>query len=100
MYGTVATMRLKPGMESRLNEIMEEWYRDRAPKVKGAVSSTVFKTDRDPNELILVAVFDNKQNYEANAGDPEQDAWYRKMRDCLEADPQWTDGEVVNHKQV
>ena len=100
MYGTVATMRVKPGMESKLNDLMEEWSRDRGPKVKGAVSSTVFKTDRDPNEFIIVAVFDNKQNYEANASDPEQDAWYRKMRECLEADPQWTDGEIVSHKQL
>jgi quinol monooxygenase YgiN len=100
MYGTVATMRVKPGMESQLNDVMERWWKERAPKVKGAVSNTTFRTDRNPNEFVMVAVFDNKQNYDANASDPEQDRWYHELRDCLEADPQWTDGEVVYNKQA
>src|SRR5687768_7409372 len=95
MYGTVATMRVKPGMEQKLSQLSEQWWRERAPQVKGALSSTVFKTDANPNEHILIAVFDSKENYEANANDPAQDAWYQEMRACLEGDPQWTDGEVV-----
>jgi hypothetical protein len=93
VYGTVATMWVKPGMESKLNELSDQWWRERAPKVKGIMSNTVFRTN--DNEYILIAVFDSKENYEANAGDPEQDAWYQQMRACLEADPDWNDGEVI-----
>jgi hypothetical protein len=57
------------------------------------MSNTIFRTEG--NEYILVAVFDSKENYEANASDPEQHAWYEKMRACLEADPDWNDGEVI-----
>ena len=95
MYGTVATMRVKPGMEAKLTEVSQTWWRERAPQAKGAMSSTVFKKDGSANEFILVAIFDSKANYDANAEDPEQDAWYQEFRACLEADPVWNDGEVV-----
>jgi hypothetical protein len=45
----------------------------------------------------MVAVFfDSKENYHANANDPEQDKEYRRMRDLLDADPGWHDGEVIH----
>jgi len=98
MYGTVAWMKVKPGMESKLNELSERWWRERAPKAKGVMSSTVLKKDAGTNEYLLVAVFDSKANYEANAEDPEQDAWYQDFRACLESDPAWNDGEVIYHE--
>jgi hypothetical protein len=51
--------------------------------------------DSDPNEYYLVAVFDSKESYFANANSPEQDARYRKMLDLLTSEPEWHDGEVV-----
>ena len=30
----------------------------------------------------------------ANAADPEQNTWYRRMREQLEEDPWWEDGEI------
>jgi quinol monooxygenase YgiN len=99
MYGTVATLRVKPGAEAKLNEMAERWWRERAPKVRGALSNTVYRTDRNPNEFIMAAVFDSKESYMANADDPEQDKWYQEMRALLEADPVWVDGEIVSHRQ-
>jgi hypothetical protein len=32
----------------------------------------------------------------ANANDPEQHQWYLKIRELLEADPEWEDGEFVS----
>ena len=37
----------------------------------------------------------DRDAYRANASDPEQDRWYRRMREHLDADPEWTDGELV-----
>ena len=42
MYGTVATMRLKSGQEAKLNEVMERWWRDQAPKAKGIMNRPGF----------------------------------------------------------
>lgn len=70
-------MTVRPGMESRVNELSDRWWEQRAVKIEGAISITILRTDSDPNEYILIAVFDSKGNYVANANDPEQDAWYR-----------------------
>ena len=44
--------------------------------------------------MLLLAVFTDKASYVANANDPEQDRWYRGLRELLAADPTWEDGEI------
>ncbi len=100
MYGTVAKIKVKPGNEAKLNELAERWWNERRNKVKGAVSNSVFRTDKNANEYILVAIFDSKENYDANANDPEQDKWFQEMVALFEGEPEWTDGELVFHKHV
>ena len=100
MYCIVATLRLKPGSAEKLNEMSERWWKERAPKVRGAVSQTVYRTDRNPNEYIMAVVFESKEAYVANANDPEQDKWFQELRALLDADPTWVDGEVVSHVQA
>lgn len=94
MYGTIFHMRPKAGNEQDIVRLMEQWDRERRPKVKGAIGSYMFRLDK--GGLMGVAMFDSKENYMANAQDPEQDAWYRRLRELLEADPEWNDGEVIH----
>lgn len=96
MYGTVAHIRPAKGQEEALLEMMKEWDRDYRPKVKGVVANYVYKKDEDPGEWILVAVFEDKQSYVANADSPEQSNWYQKFRAVLESDPVWEDGEIIS----
>ncbi len=100
MFGTVATMRVKPGQEQKIEQQMEQWWSERRPKVRGAIASTLYRSATNPNEYFIAVVFDSKESYEANANDPEQDQWYREMRDALEDEPHWYDGEIVQHKHV
>ena len=51
--------------------------------------------DADPNELYLVAIFDSREPYRANAASAEQDAEYRQMLEFLDGEPEWHDGEIV-----
>jgi hypothetical protein len=95
MYGTVAHLKVKPGQEEKLLVLLQEWDRDRKPKVKGAVGGYVYKLEGRPNEYILVVLFQDRDSYVTNAEDPEQDRWYRRFRELLEVDPLWHDGEVV-----
>lgn len=94
MYGTVARMRVKPGQKQALLGIVQEWNRERRPKVKGAQTGYILFPDSDPNQAIMMAVFDDKDTYKANAADPGQDEWYQRFRELLDADPEWTDGEI------
>ena len=95
MYGTVAKMRLKPNHEEHVQALNDEFAAERGRRISGYVGSYVFRPDNNPGQLILVAIFSDRETYRANADDPEQDRWYRRMREHLDADPEWTDGEVV-----
>lgn len=95
MYGTIARIHPKPESLDAMQALAEEWNRERGPKVSGSRATYMFRPDRNPYDrptLFLVAIFDDETSYRANADDPEQDAWYRRMRELLEDDPDWMDG--------
>ena len=100
MYGTIARIKAKTGQEKAIVGLMDEWSKSRAPKVKGAVAGYLYKLDKKPGEYMMVAVFQDKATYTANAQDPQQDAWYRKVRALLESDPVWEDGEIIQGGNV
>ena len=92
MYGTVALLRIKPGAEQQL---MDEMKTFEAQRVPGFISSTVYRTDADPQMCYLTVMFESKEAYWENARSPEQDARFQAMRAHLAADPEWHDGEII-----
>jgi len=95
MYGTVAHCRVKPGEFDALLAMLKQWDETHGGSPKGYIASYGFRLDKDENEMILVAVFEDKDTYMANAEDPSQDEWYRRFRAHLESDPEWNDGRVL-----
>jgi quinol monooxygenase YgiN len=95
MFGTVARMHVKPGHFEQLQTMNNEWSQTRGQRAAGFVATYVFRPDNQQDDVILVAIFKDRDTYRANADDPEQDKWYRQMREHLSADPEWTDGEVI-----
>jgi antibiotic biosynthesis monooxygenase (ABM) superfamily enzyme len=93
-------MRIKPGSESALEELEAEWYRTRGRTVPGAGPNYILAPDGDPSTRWLVAIFDDRESYVANADHPDQDAWYRQMREHLVADPEWIDGTWTDTRQA
>jgi quinol monooxygenase YgiN len=93
MYGTIARLQVKPGMEAKFKELEQEFTT--AP-VAGFVVTYVYRMDADPSEFYMAVVFESKEAYHANASSPEQDARYRELRALLTADPEWHDGEIVS----
>jgi quinol monooxygenase YgiN len=96
MYGTIARMRIKPGMEDRIEEYIRKFE---GRQVAGAVATYTYRMDRDPNEIYLAVVFDSRESYRANAESPEQDREYRGLLDLLAEEPEWHDGEII-HSEV
>ena len=92
MYGTVARMRAKQGHQAQLQALNEE---RRSNPGDGFVAAYVLQSDADPQEMWLMAVFESRDAYRKNAEAPDTDAQYRQMREHLEADPEWHDGEIV-----
>jgi quinol monooxygenase YgiN len=96
MYGTVARMRAKPGVEAQLADQMRAFEQAHVP---GSVVTYVYRMDADPNEYYLAVVFSDKAAYVANANSPEQDVRYRQLLALLEGPPEWHDGEIISVSQ-
>ncbi|MDA0987999.1 MAG: hypothetical protein O2783_02440 [Chloroflexi bacterium] len=94
MYGTVAHIRVKEGHGDGIKQLLREWNAERAPKVKGAMPGYLFQLDKDPQDWIMIAMFQDKASYVANAEDPDQDRWFKRLMEHLEGEPQWNDGEA------
>ena len=95
MYGTIIRLKVKPGFDEKVVELFEQWNRDRKPNVDGALNGYLMRPDGKADEFVGVALFRDRASYEANASNPEQDRWFRKLRETLLSDPQWEDGEYV-----
>ena len=92
MYGTVAKMKVKPGMMDKLRETSMS---PEMMNIPGLVNTYVYQMDADPNTLMLAVVFTDKDAYVKNAGSPEQNERYEQMLALLEGPPEWNDGEIV-----
>ena len=95
MYGTVANIRVKAGHQGDLTKLIQEWNTERKPKIHGAQTGYLVQLDSDPQDMIMIGIFDNKDVYTKNADDPEQDRWFRRMMEHLESEPDWHDGEFT-----
>ncbi len=93
MYGTVARMRLKPGQEGAVRDLLMNW-RERRGAVEGIVGGYLYRPENDPQTLVMTVAFTDKAAYEANAQSEAQDQFYREMRAMLAEDPVWEDGEI------
>jgi quinol monooxygenase YgiN len=93
MYGTIARMRAKPGMADQLRAMRDEQIRGGLTSLQGMV---MYQSSSNPDEYWLVVAFESREAYEANANSPEQHARYTQMREMLEADPEWHDGNVID----
>ena len=95
MYGTIARLRVKPGMESKIEEYIRKFESRHVP---GAIAEYTYRMDSNPNEVYLAVVFDSRESYRTNAESPEQDAEYRQLLDLLVEEPEWHDGEIIHSR--
>ncbi len=93
MYGTVARMQVKPGMEADFLAFLDEV--NHGGGIPGMVSEHLYQAENEPGVHYMAVVFENKAAYVANANDPAMHARYERYRAMLTAEPEWHDGEVV-----
>jgi heme-degrading monooxygenase HmoA len=97
MFGTIAMAKVKPGQIDALKAEMERWTRERGTQVRGFISTTIYQSTEDPNQLMMAVIFDSRESYMANAESPDQDKEYHAMLQHLEGPPTWHDGEIISH---
>lgn len=98
MYGSIAKVQVAPENRPKLESVLRDWEREVKPSAPGAQHEYLFWPDEQARTGYLVAMFGDESAYRRNAEKPEQDAWYQRFRELLEADPEWMDGEFVAPK--
>jgi quinol monooxygenase YgiN len=91
MYGTIARVKIDP---TKLEELIA--LNRRIATAPGQLARYIYQMDADPGEVFLVAVFESKEAYWANANSPEQHQRFQEFRALMLADPEWHDGEIVD----
>jgi hypothetical protein len=94
MFGTIGHARLKSGGQAQMEALMQEWLQTIRPRIPGEFVQLVGHADGQPEELVFVALAQDKATYQQMAAMPEQDAWYRRMTEHLEGDVRWEDVEM------
>lgn len=92
MYGTIA--RLTP-LPDRMDELVAYGREMSKARMPGYRTSFLFTPNESPYgdpTLFMVAIFDDRATYEANAESPEQNERYMGLRALLAKDPDWMDG--------
>ena len=92
MYGSVSRWRVKEGKQGELESLVAEISAHPCP---GSRAVTVYHSDADPREYWVAGVFESRDAYTSNSASPETTGNYHRIRELLESDPEWHDGEVV-----
>jgi heme-degrading monooxygenase HmoA len=92
MYGTVAHLTAAPGKRHLIGRLMDARA---VPFAPGWIGSYLYEVDDQPDQAILVVLFDDRQSYHAGAASKEEDEHYLAMRALLTKNPVWNDGEVL-----
>lgn len=93
MYGTVARLQVKPGMEQELREQVRAEAEE--AEMPGYIHQFLYRLDAEPNIYYLVVIFRDQESYVANANSPEQHERYLKLLTVLDAEPKWHDGHIL-----
>jgi hypothetical protein len=94
MFGTIGHVRPKPGTDTQLRSLTEEWKRTIRPQIPGPFLELVGRPKDRPGEMVFVALARDEATYRQLAAMPEQDAWYRRMQELIEGEPTWEDVEM------
>jgi len=91
MFGTIGHARKQVGRQSQLESLMLEWSQSIRPLIPGEFVQLVGHMDGQPEELVFVALAQDKATYQRLAELPEQDAWFRRFADQIEGEVRWED---------
>lgn len=91
MYGSIMRGRVKPGKRSEF----EALAREIAPNhhEQGLVRFEVAWEADDPDAVLAIIHFRDKDSYIRNAERPETDRDFRRQLELLDGEPQWIDVE-------
>ncbi len=96
MYGTIMRAKIKQGQQDAFRRYAQE--QGGPDPASGWVSSEFAVEDKDPNRIIGIIRFKDKESYVKNANAPRTNDSYNQMLKFLEAPPEWIDVNYVAYQ--
>ncbi len=90
MYGTVMRAKVKKGQLESLERLFES-QKDQLSRVQGFHSVEFGREDKDPDRVVMIVHFRDRESYVRNADRPETNRNYEEMVKHLEGPPEWID---------
>jgi heme-degrading monooxygenase HmoA len=92
MYGSIMRAKLKPGQK----EAYQRWGQAQQGQLgegsgTGFVSIEIAFEDKDPNRIVSIVRFKDKDSYVKNANAPATNDNYNQMIKFFEGPPEWID---------
>lgn len=94
MFGTIGRIRIRDGHDAAMRELMDDWSGTIRPRIPGSFLNLYGRSVDRPGETVFVALAVDEATYRDLARMPEQDAWYRRLLDHIEGEPEWEDVEL------
>jgi hypothetical protein len=94
MFGTIGHARVKPGHEAQLDGMLQEWKDTIRPSVPGPFLELSGHRAGNASDIVFLALAKDEATYRSLADMPDQDAFYRRMVEHLDAEPTWEDVEM------
>ncbi len=96
MYGTIMRAKLKPGQK----DAYQRWGQEQESQLSqtpatGFVSIEIAFEDKDPDRIVSIIRFKDKDSYVKNANAPATNDNYNQMIKFFEGPPEWIDVHYV-----
>ena len=91
MYGSIMRARLKPGRRAEYERMMRDVVPVHAAEARGLHSAELAYEAGDPDRILMIIRFRDKESYLRNAEDPRTDADSRRQLEFFEGEPEWID---------
>ena len=91
MYGTIMRAKVRAGRRAEYEAAMREMVPSADAYGQGMHSFEVAWEDKDPDRIVMIVRFKDRESYMANANRPETDAEYRRQLEFLDGEPEWID---------
>lgn len=97
MYGSIMRARVKQGRREEFVRVMGELTPAHQEYERGLHSIELAWETGDPNRVVMIIHFRDRDSYLKNARDPETDRDYRRWAQLLEGEPEWTDVSYADY---
>ena len=94
MFAQILRFRVKPGRWDKLRELDEGWQREQAPIAPGFRGAYVLRERDSENRCIMVVLFESHELAQQNSDRPETGAWFQRLLEVAEGEPEFIGTDV------